>query len=64
MKKFVTREEFPQVEMELFSKTYPCHLILAVFVVDTSIPLKVRAEAHVYETEFINGEWLLKTKDN
>lgn len=64
MKKFVTREEFPQIEMELFSKTYPCYLTLIVYVVDTSIPLKVSIETYIYETEFINGEWLLKTKDN
>ena len=64
MKKFVTREEFPQVEMELFSKTYPCYLIIAILVVDTSTLFQVKAEAHVYETEFVNGEWLLKTKDN
>lgn len=64
MKKFVTREEFPQIEMELFSKTYPCYLTLVIYVVDTSIPAKVKAEAYIYETEFINGEWLLKTKDN
>ena len=62
MKKFVTREEFPQVEMELFSKTYPCYLTLAVYVMDISIPS--RAEAHVYVTEFVNGEWLLKTINN
>ena len=64
MKKYVIKEEFPEIEMELFSKTYPCHLILAVYVIDTSIPSRVIAEAYVYETEFINGEWLLKTKDN
>ena len=64
MKKFVTREEFPQIEMELFSKTYPCYLTLIIYVVDTSILLKVNVEAYIYETESINGEWLLKTKDN
>ena len=63
MKKFVTKDDFPQIEMELFSKEYPCYLTMNIYVLDI-INSNVNISAYSYETELINGKWLLKTKDN
>lgn len=57
MFKYIEKEDFPKVEMELFSKTYPCYLLLNVLVKNNSC-----YEIYNYETEYVNGEWLLKTR--
>lgn len=61
MNKFILKEEFPSIEMELFSKTYPCYLSLSVFVVEI-IGNNLKMVPYNYETEYVNGQWLLKTK--
>lgn len=61
MKKFISMDELPQVEMELFKKIYPCYLTLNLYVLEI-LNSNAKLITYSYETEEINGEWLLKTK--
>ena len=59
MTKFVLEKDLPAVEMELFAKEYPCYLFLTIGVLRENLTMDIFA----YDTEFIDGEWLLKTTD-
>ena len=54
---FVPWEKFPEVEMNLFTIDYPCYLTMQVVTMDDM----GNTRAFFYETEEINGKWLLKT---
>lgn len=56
---YITEEDFPEVEMELFSKEYPCYLQMEIIVIDEEEEILY---SQLYETELIEGKWLLKTK--
>ena len=57
MTNFVSWENFPEIEMNLFAIEYPCYLTMQIVTMDVN----GKTRAFFYETEEVNGKWLLKT---
>ena len=57
MVNLVPWENFPEIEMHLFSLEYPCYLTMQIVTSDKNGEIRT----FFYETENVNNKWLLKT---